>query len=248
MQVYGPEECEHLIRETEWYGRPGKTLVFGLPNTNGDPRSYTREILTPTGRREIYQHREDLVYNAARNITWPGIEALLKNLKVLLPAAVPELPWNGTCYGHNRIVLWGRPTQIPRVVTYYVIPHEIGHALWYAAGEGTKEPIGDHYLTLRGYPKERQLIHHGREKDPKVNAYIPTVEMVWKVNNDETSWAGSWGEWIAEDFRFLFGGGTQDWDLPIPEPDDRIREFFLSEVLAAYQHFYKLDEEAPLNA
>jgi hypothetical protein len=51
---------------------------------------------------------------------------------------------------------------------------------------------------------------------------------------ERTKYHGDWDtspqEWFAEDFRYLFGvdKGEEYWGLPIPKPDDRIKEFILS--------------------
>jgi hypothetical protein len=48
--------------------------------------------------------------------------------------------------------------------------------------------------------------------------------------NKYRDWDNDPQEWFAEDFRWFFGidQGDKYWGMPIPKPDNRIKEFMLS--------------------
>lgn len=244
MRVWDAEDCGWLVTDgARWYPEQDAPAVFNVPGYGAKPIG--RERLKRT-TAPVYQHRSDHVFAAAKGVTWPDIAALYEGLHIYCPGVLVEDQFNATAYGPDTVVLWGKPSQIPRAMTFYVVPHEVGHCVWDAACSGEENPgtLRETYMRLRGYP--RALVEvGGRDKDEVVRGWIPDYRWDWKHGGRGDGWAERVNEWLAEDFRFFFGGPHNAvWDLPIPEPGDEVREFWLGPVASAYRRHYRLADAA----
>jgi hypothetical protein len=123
----------------------------------------------------------------------------------------PAVDTANGCALNDYICLFARGTQIPYCMTDYITGHELGHVVQFNFCK-TYSVSFNKYMELRlpnSSFNERDKIRHNMSNLP---------------------WDEQPSEWFAEDFRYLFGvdKDKEFWGLPIPKPNEQIKEFLLS--------------------
>jgi hypothetical protein len=185
---------------------------------------------------KLFYHDEQRI---ARNINmvadnYPQLKPILNSLHVFF-CPVPAADTANACASDDYICFYARGTQIPWCMTDYIVPHELGHVIQFNLCK-TRDKKFKEYLELRKAEKGMcyGIYDHYDEATGK-NIYVDREDFLFLHGDYEqkkkySDWDMSPNEWFAEDFRYLFGidQGDKFWGLPIPEPDDRVRDFMLS--------------------
>jgi len=183
---------------------------------------------------KCFQHDKDRVIQNINSIeaNYPNLKPILENFKILM-CPKPSADTANACANDNCVCYFARSTQIPWCMTDYITAHELGHIVQYKLCDKRKGSFR-RYLELRNAEKgicEFDKWDDGLEKwiDVKEEDFLyihgthdqKEKYMVWDMNPTE---------WFAEDFRWFFGvdKGEKYWGLPIPKPDEKIKEFMLS--------------------
>lgn len=179
------------------------------------------------------QQIEDGVAKLCEN--YPKLEKIIAGEFPLFLA--PKFPAGGTNGYANAscVCLWAKPTQIPPAMTDYIVGHEFGHVVQFTYfdkyGSDEKKALMREYLALRNAPRGMCEVDHYDEKTDKW-IDVKEEDFLWLEGTNEekkTEWDTSPYEWFAEDFRYFFGiDKVNFWILPIPKPDEKIKDFILS--------------------
>lgn len=230
MKIYTPEECEKWIGYDTYFNSCIPKYGF-RPRDERDKVLFMDEIIDI--KNKCFHHDPDRVLIALDKLknNFPKFEIVLGVNFTIFNCPKPALGSINACaYDTGYVVLFARGTQIPHCMTDYIIGHEFGHVMQFMLcpkyGDATKFR---EYLKLRNAPLCEIPICTGYDEEKHENKY-EIIEDYVTYSNNSIDWDKSPQEWFAEDFRYFFGADTGEpyWGLPIPPPDDSVKEFLLN--------------------
>lgn len=234
MRIYTPEECEQWVGYVSTYEHPLKVYKFKIDELNGQ-KLYMDDELADVARK-CYTHDISRMEVAIHKleISYPPFSKLIDKLNIFMSPKPSLSISNACCYGdRSSIIMWARTTQIPHVMTDYIIIHEIGHMVQsqFAPDAGKKEKVDifREYLALRNAPKGIYQVYKGYDEENNKSIYEDEEDYeVLHKRYGVIDWDMNPVEWWAEDFRYLFGVDVEPyWGMSIDPPGDEIREFML---------------------
>lgn len=233
MKIYTPEECEQWVKYKKRYDYPMNILTFDCEEIDGE-KLYLTEPLADVSKK-CFTHNQERMELAIHKLksNYPQFNKLVDNLKIFM-SPKPALSFsNACCWGDtSSIAMWARTTQIPHVMTDYIIIHEIGHMIQkqFAPERGRENGLFREYLTLRNAPKSMYSVYKYYDEEKQESIYEDELDFdAIHKGYSSFGWDLSPIEWFAEDFRYLFGVDVEPyWGLPINLPDEKIKDFILS--------------------
>jgi sarcosine oxidase delta subunit len=235
MKFYSVEESEKWLRYGPMHGSGLNYFIFDPFSPEG--KSLLMATIVSDVARKCFYHSEERIKRAILQMVtnYPQFFRIYRNLKIYMcprPSATIE---NATCFYPDRLIFWARSTQIPTFMTDYIVGHEIGHVVQDAFCNTRKHEVKwREYLELRKAPKGICKVYVRWDEEKKESIYEDREDF-FCINGDyhtqrPRDWDEKPDEWFAEDFRYLFGvdKGEPFWGLPVPPPDEEIKQFFLS--------------------
>lgn len=240
MKIYTPEECERWIKHKTIYGSPFIQCIFTPYYKENDNELLIGDILVADMERKSFNHNINRIKNNVNKIckNYPKLNELLDNINIYICPKPAMNFCNAEVWGDKNIIFYARTTQIPNCMTDYIIAHEFGHIVqkllckeshYINRGNKFRE-----YLKIRNCPKDifkDQWVKYDKVSDKD---FYEDIEDYICLHSDHKDYSNDWDklvtEWFAEDFRYFFGVDTGEpyWGLPIPEPNEEIKEFMLN--------------------
>lgn len=234
MIIHNMEECKQWIVRKQWYPILEQVLLFE-PKINKYQYFdwHVVDICTKN-----FQHDMNRVMIDINKVldNYPKLLEINDKIHIFM-CPKPSVDTCNAIAGRDYICYFARSTQIIWALTDYITAHEFGHVVednfCYRRNNNSRFR---EYLSLRNAPTGLCNVWVDCDNGKDVNKYEIKEDFIFLEGTQEEKkkYHGDWdtnpAEWFAEDFRYLFGVDKGDiyWGLPIPPPDERIREFFMS--------------------
>lgn len=236
MIIHSFEECEQWVKYKNFYQSLTKSLAFEVRIDNGDkPDLYHQWHLADIGGKS-FQHPEGRIVQKINQVAenYPQLKPIIENLHIFM-CPKPSADTANACANDQFITYFARATQIPWCMTDYITGHELGHVIEYKLCYHRNNDKFREYLELRNAEKGICRVYDFYDNEKKESIYADKEDFLYLCGTTEQKekyygWDNNPQEWFAEDFRYFFGvdQGEPYWGHPIPKPDERIKEFFLS--------------------
>jgi hypothetical protein len=233
MILHTQEECEQWIEYRTHSPLLTKSLFF-IPNVGKGNMLFWN--VADIGSK-CFQHNQHRILQNIEQIekNYPKISPILENMHIFM-CPRPSADTANACANEHQVTYFARSTQIPWCMTDYITAHELGHSIQGALCKNWRSERGKfvEYLTLRNAPIIECEFDEEDEDGNDITVYRDDFAYISGTYEQKQQYHGTWDfsplEWFAEDFRYLFGTdkGDKYWGLPIPKPNNKIKEFMLS--------------------
>lgn len=228
MKLYAPEECMQWVERKSYYENHINNFIF-QPKNEKNQNILTVVLADMCGK--MFHHnikKIEVMINEMCN-KYPQLDKILDEINIYM-CPYPSIGFqNAEVWNNNSIIFYPRTTQIPSLMTNYIVVHEFGHVIqgYLCKDRGKNSEKWREYLKLRNAPygvNENIYLYYDEEKQKSIYG---DKEDYFCLHSSVPNWDDKPTEWFAEDFRYYINiDGNQQWELTtIDKPREEIFNF-----------------------